>query len=209
MKKIGKRVYLKVSVLKKLVMRSMKKTSSPRKTKRRCWSMGSRKAGFGNVMGYSFENPANFGYNQEVKQYPQTLSQSSMVANENTNISRPDGMGLSSDQLPVNGVYRNFFGQEVPTQVPARWNFMGQPDGTLFPVGAPFQRYTNIGRRRKTTRRRRYNVPGSPCNKLRKRVCSSNPNCTYTKRGCRRRNTKKVYEGPSLASFGLHRSGFR
>jgi hypothetical protein len=67
-----------------------------------------------------------------------------------------------------------------------------------------------FGSRCKRTRRRkvrRYNVPGSPCNRLYKRVCNSNPNCTYTKRrGCRRRNgTVKgglVYEGPSFASFG-------
>jgi len=62
-----------------------------------------------------------------------------------------------------------------------------------------------FGRRRP----RRYNVPGSPCNKLRKRVCRSNPNCVYAKRrGCRRRNGTKtlglVYEGPSLA-FGRRR----
>jgi len=54
-------------------------------------------------------------------------------------------------------------------------------------------------------RLRRYNVSGSPCNKLRKRVCRSSPNCSYTKRGCRRRSGTKsgamVYEGPSLA-FG-------
>ena len=69
-----------------------------------------------------------------------------------------------------------------------------------------------FGARKRSTRRksttRRYNVPGSPCNRLRKRVCHSNPNCSYTKRGCRRRSgTAKggmVYEGPSLA-FGRRR----
>ena len=53
--------------------------------------------------------------------------------------------------------------------------------------------------------KKRYNVPGSPCNLKPKRVCRSNPNCTSTKRGCRRRKgTKKgpIYEGPSLAGFG-------
>ena len=43
------------------------------------------------------------------------------------------------------------------------------------------------------------------CQGLRKKVCQSNPNCTYTKRGCRGRSgTVKgglVYEGPSL-QFG-------
>jgi len=62
---------------------------------------------------------------------------------------------------------------------------------------------------RRKVRRRRYNVPGSPCNRLTKRRCSGNPNCTYTKRGCRRRKgtAKKgvVYEGPSIA-FGRRKS---
>ncbi len=63
-----------------------------------------------------------------------------------------------------------------------------------------------FGRKRKSTRkhrvRRRYNVPGSACNGLRKSVCQSNPNCAHTRRGCRRRGgtaTKGVvYEGPSM-----------
>ena len=57
-------------------------------------------------------------------------------------------------------------------------------------------------------RRRRYNVAGSACNKLKKRVCQSSPNCSYTRRGCRRRSGTKsgamVYQGPSLA-FGKRR----
>lgn len=70
------------------------------------------------------------------------------------------------------------------------------------------------GRRRKTrrVRRRRYNVAGSGCNKLKKRICRSNPNCTYTRRGCRRRKgtaTKGVvYQGPSL-QFGKRRRQVR
>ena len=56
--------------------------------------------------------------------------------------------------------------------------------------------------------RRRYNVKGSPCNKLRRNVCKSSPNCSYTKRGCRRRKGtrgKVVYEGPSLSAFDKRR----
>ena len=60
----------------------------------------------------------------------------------------------------------------------------------------------------KKRRVRRYNVKGSPCNKLRKRICSGNANCTYTKRGCRRKNgTVKnglVFYGPNL-QFGRRR----
>lgn len=54
---------------------------------------------------------------------------------------------------------------------------------------------------------KRYNVQGSMCNKKPKKVCQSMPNCSYTKRGCRRRAGTKsgamVYEGPSLARFGF------
>ena len=234
------------------------------------WSFGRRHKGRKNRFGQegsTFSNPANFGYNQPVEQYPQSLSQSSMVSNEKMNSSRPEGMALSPDQLSTYGVYHDFFGQDVPTQIPANYNFMGQPDGTLYPVGGPFYRYTtpvSFGKKmyRKTNRsacsrlkkakcnhspmcsyvkgrgcrrksakkspgyvmsgdedlgsygdeagisffgRRRYNVTGSPCNRLRKKVCRSNPNCSYTKRGCRRRTGTKtkglVFEGPSLA-FG-------
>jgi hypothetical protein len=60
--------------------------------------------------------------------------------------------------------------------------------------------------------RRRYNVKGSGCNRLKAKKCRSSPNCTYTKRGCRRRagtvsrkgRRKAVYEGPSL-EFGRRR----
>jgi hypothetical protein len=59
-------------------------------------------------------------------------------------------------------------------------------------------------------RRRKYFVEDSACNRHRKSVCQSMPNCTYTKgRGCRRRaGTVKgglVYQGPSLAAFGKRR----
>ena len=217
MKRGGRRVYRKVSILKKLLAKKMRKIKkmrkhrkvSKRKVHRRGMEFGSlrksRKSRFGEE-GSLFSNPANFGYNQPVQQYPQTLSQSSMVSNEKMNPSRPEGMGLPPDQLPVYGVYRDFFGQDVPTQIPANYNFMGQPDGTLYPVGAPFQRYTtpvSFGKKK------RYNVTGSPCNRLKKKVCRSNPNCSYTKQGCRRRSGTKsrelVYEGPSLA-YGRRRS---
>ena len=58
--------------------------------------------------------------------------------------------------------------------------------------------------RRKTVRksRRRYNVAGSPCNIKKRADCRSNPNCTYTRRGCRRRSGTKTgglrYSGPML-----------
>ena len=43
--------------------------------------------------------------------------------------------------------------------------------------------------RRRSTKRR-YNVAGSPCNKLRKGACKTS-GCTYSKRGCRRSATYK------------------
>jgi hypothetical protein len=57
-------------------------------------------------------------------------------------------------------------------------------------------------------KKRMYNVKGSPCNRLTKRICKGNANCTYTKRGCRRRSgtvkDKLVYYGPNL-QFGKRR----
>jgi hypothetical protein len=47
------------------------------------------------------------------------------------------------------GVYRPFFTEQVPTQVgPNGIGFMGQPDGSLYPVGGPFSKYSSFGRRR-------------------------------------------------------------
>ena len=209
MKKGGKRVYRKTSVLKKLLRRKMKKMKKARKHRkvhrRRAAGFGRRRRRSGFGMGSPFLNPDNYGYNQKVQQYPQTLSQSSSVVDSKSNLTRPEGMTVDSANVPVYGVNREFFGQKVPTQVPANWNFMGQPNGSLYPVGAPFYGYTkpinSFGKKLK-----RYNVSGSGCNGLKKRVCHSNPNCTYTKRGCRRRSGTKtkglVYEGPSLSSFG-------
>jgi len=201
MKKGGRKVYRKVSVLKKLLARKMRKhKKSNRKVHRRSRRVARRGMGFGSSMGSAFIQPANYGYDQKVQQYPQLLSQSSQVSNAQMNLSRPEGMALAEAVLPVYGVYRDFFGQDVPTQLPANYNFMGQPDGTLFPVGAPFQAYkTPIA---SFGKKKRYNVKGSSCNKLTKKTCSSNPNCSYTKRGCKRRKgtaTKGlVFEGPSL-----------
>ena len=63
--------------------------------------------------------------------------------------------------------------------------------------------------KRVTKRTRRYNVARSPCNSLKKHVCWSNPNCSYTIRGCKRRYgtaTKGVvFEGPALQFGRLHR----
>ena len=214
MKKGGKRVYRKISVLKRLLARKIKshrkkskshrkKSKSHRKKPRRCWSMG-RRSRFGEVAGYSFENPLNYGYNQPDKQYPQTLSQSSTVVNEQMNNSRVEGLTLEKSQVPTYGVFREFFGQDVPTQVPPNWNFMGQPDGSLFAVGSPMQRYTkpinSFGKKNKKTR-------ASACVKLSESRCGSNPNCNYTKNGCRQRkgtlSGNVVYQGPQLA-FGRY-----
>jgi hypothetical protein len=63
-----------------------------------------------------------------------------------------------------------------------------------------------FGKPRKSARRkikRRYNVPGSPCNRLRKNKCRSKRGCAHTKRGCRRAKGilgGSIYEGPMLPS---------
>ena len=205
MKKGGKRVYRKVSMLKKLLkkflkkkMHKIKKARKVRKTTHR------RRMGFG-ADGYEFTKPANYGFDQTVQQYPGTLSQTISTITAKNNISRPEGFSFEDGQIPAYGVFRDFFGEAVPTQVPPNYNFMGQPNKSLMPVGAPFQRYTKPN---SFGKKRRYNVAGSACNKLKRKTCRSNPNCSYTRRGCRRRTGTKggsvVYEGPSLA-FGKRR----
>jgi hypothetical protein len=193
------------------------------------------------------------------------------------NLQRPEGMKLSTDELPINGVCRQFFNECVPTQIAPEWNFMGQEDGTYIGTGYPYYNgapKVSFGKKKRPYRkssknacsnlnrkscksspmckyvtgrgcarkhvkktdsgyhlsgdddigsyneeagidfgfgkrligRKRYNVMGSGCNHLSKRVCASSPNCSYTKRGCRRRAGTKskglIYEGPSLAQFG-------
>ena len=205
MKKGSRRVYRKVSILKKLLkkkMRKVRKTTSRKTRKTRRKFCRRRRTGFG-LDGSVFTKPDNFGYNQQVQQSPGTLSQTISTVNENNNLSRPEGFTFQDGQLPAYGVFRDFFGESVPTQVPPNYNFMGQSDGSLMPVGAPFQRFTTPNSFGKKLRR--YNVAGSACNSLKKRVCQSSPNCSYTRRGCRRRKGTKsgdmVYEGPSL-QFG-------
>jgi hypothetical protein len=209
-----KRARSLVKKLKKLKKRAAsfgrrRKMSHRLKSMRRRRSRSTRYVAFGNVMGSPFEQPANGGYNQPVKVTQQTLSQTSSVVNNKTNSSRPGALQLPAGPGDLYGVTREFFGQQVPTQTPPEWNYMIQPDGSYYPVGAPFYGYkTPFASAFGKKPRRRYNVKGSACNHLNRRICSANPNCTYTMRGCRRRSgTVKgglVFEGPSL-QFGKKR----
>jgi len=165
-KKVGrKRVYKSISVLKKQLRR--KRTIKRRKA-RKSVKKGSRKVRktrkvrrfrFGEAA--SAANPANYGYNNPVPQAPGVLSQSSQVVTEANNINRPPGFGLDAASIPTYGVYRPFFTENVPTTVGPSWNFMGQPDGGLYPVGGPFNRYTSFGKRRKGRRAMFGNTCGS------------------------------------------------
>ena len=209
----GKRVYKNIKFLKKeclkkarALLKRLKKSKIHRGHKSVRRKSSRRRSGFGeSAMAYPFEQPGNFGYNQPVKQAQQTLSQSSaVVANEKANDSRPESMKLQSSSVPVNGVYRDFFGQQVPTQPPPEWNYMGQPDGSLYAVGAPFYRYKNPIAAFGKKARDRSSKGSSQCSGLSQRICNGNPKY----RGCRRKAgtaTKGVvYEGPSL-QFGRRR----
>jgi hypothetical protein len=92
---------------------------------------------------------------------------------------------------------------------------MGNPGGNIFipdqeiaPTmggifGADADSFTAFGRRRRCRSRRaprRYNVVGSPCNRLRRGKCAAS-GCSYTKRGCRRKATYKLRG----MSFGARR----
>ena len=154
-KKVGKkRVYKKVAVLKKQLKRKMKNVRKSKKTvgkgKKKSVKKKTvrRRFHFGNAA--TFSQPTNYGYNQKVEQAPGVLSQSSQVVTPANNINRPPGFGVDPSQLPIYGVYRPFFTEQVPTMVgPNSIGFMGQPDGSLFPVGGPFSAYTSFGKRRR------------------------------------------------------------
>jgi hypothetical protein len=200
-KHVGKKkVYRAIGLLKRLCAKKAKRMHKTHKIKcvRKC-RRGRRSMGFGytsgSLMGAPFQSPSNYGYNQPVIQSQQTLSQ--------TNTS--------------SGVNREFFGQQVPTQLPPNWDFMGQPGGQPpVAVGSPFYEYatpiSSFGSRRggrkcapRRPRYRKYNVPGSPCN-LTMEQCKTYPgsvNCQYVKyRGCRRRPKQLSYPWDSMNPSG-------
>ena len=152
-----KRMYKKVSVLKKLVAKKMRKIKRSKRSKKSKRS-GTRKhirrtvrfSGFGDAA--PFSNPGNFGYNQPVVQNQGILNQSSSIVTEANNINRPAGLGLPGEFVPTYGVYRPFFGEQVPAVIgPNSIGFMGQPDGSMFAVGSPFVSYKKpaFGRRKR------------------------------------------------------------
>ena len=112
---------------------------------------GKKRSRFGNVASSSspFTPPSNYGYNQKVQQTPGVLSQSSQVVTPISNSNRPDGLQLGEGSIPTYGVYRPFYTEKTPAIVPPQWGFMGQPDGSLFPIGGPFSRYTKFGKKRR------------------------------------------------------------
>ena len=156
-RKVGRhRVYKSTTVLKRQLRRKMKSRKSKKKSSKKGKSRRTvRRFRFGNTSTNAsvFTPPANYGYNQKVEQAQGVLSQSSQVVTPANNINRPPGFGVDPASLPLYGVYRPFFTEQVPTQVgPNSIGFMGQPDGTLYPVGGPFSKFTSFGKRR----RRRY-----------------------------------------------------
>ena len=116
---------------------------------------GVRRTRFGNVASTAASTlpVSNYGYNNSVPKAAGVLSQSSQVVTEANNMNRPPGFGVDPSQLPIFGVYRPFFTENVPTTVGPSWNFMGQPDGSLFPVGGPFNKFTKFGKKRRGGRK--------------------------------------------------------
>lgn len=161
-KKVGKRrVYKSISTLKKQLRR--KKTIKRRKAHKRV-KKNVRKSRRRSVrrrfrFGESAASAApvqNYGYNNPVPQAAGVLSQSSQVVTADNNKNRPPGFELDGASVPTFGVYRPFFTENVPTTVGPSWNFMGQPDRSSYPVGGPFSRYTQFGKRRRGRKSRMY-----------------------------------------------------
>jgi hypothetical protein len=222
LKRGSKRVFKSEKLILKQIKRKMRKMRKSRKSRksrktrktRRVRRVRRSRFGFGQLRGSEYiKDVPGYGYNMPVVQKAGIPSQSSeLVMNGMANSSRPNGFKLDDQYVPTYGTYAAFFDQAVPRVIPPNWQFMGQPDGSSVALGSPFYRYTSesgFGKRRK-----RYFIEDSSCNRHRKSVCKSMPNCTYTKgRGCRRRKgTVKgglVYEGPSLAAFGKRRRMLR
>jgi hypothetical protein len=165
-KKVGsKRVYRKLSLLRKLIKKKTKKSKRSkrsRKVHRRKSSFGRIKSRFqfGSAAEFTNAGPSNYGYNQKAMQKPGILNQSSQIVfDQAANDARPPNMRVPSDtKLPIYGVARPFFVDDVPTQVAPEWTGMGQPDGSIYNIGGPFVGYSkpaSYGRRRRSTRRRR------------------------------------------------------
>jgi hypothetical protein len=151
-KRGSKRVYKKVSVLKKLLAKKLRKLK--KKPRRKTHKVKLRFSSFGNAAPFNNKTDG-FGYNQPVVQNQGTLNQSSSIVTANNNINRPSGLGLPGEYVPTYGVYRPFFGEKVPAVIgPQSIGFMGQPDGTLYPVGAPFVSYKTPASFGKRFRRR-------------------------------------------------------
>jgi hypothetical protein len=145
-----KRVYKKISVIRKEIKRKMRKAKKAKKARKskktRKVRRTRRRHGFGSfgLMGAPFSNKGDdgYGYNQKVIQLPETVAQTSSVVTAANNIQRPPGM-VVSDLPPggINGTYARFFNDQVPTVVPPNWNFMAQPDGSFVAPGGPFYGY--------------------------------------------------------------------
>ena len=155
MKRGSKRVYKSLKVLKKQIAKAKKKHRRGRKVSPRKRKVTRRRFAFGNAA--PFTKSENFGYNEAVKINQGSLPQSISIVTSENNSARPEGFQLDSDSVPTFGTYAPFFGQQVPRVIgPNSIGFMGQPDGSMMPVGAPFERYTTpaFGKRRAVRRRR-------------------------------------------------------
>lgn len=142
-KKVGKKkVYRTTKAIKRDIKRRMAKRHAKKHSKKHSKRVVRRsRFRFGSG---AFVNPPNFGYNQPVGVAQGILDQSvSVVPDAAMNATRPPGFGLSPSDVPTYGTNRPFFTQDVPVPTPPNWYFMGQPDGSLYPVGGPFNRYSS------------------------------------------------------------------
>jgi hypothetical protein len=140
-----KKVYKTLKVLKKECLKKIKvlkkkySRKSTRKSTRKTSTRSTRRvsrlrrgARFGSSLvntssKYSTVDPTNgYSSSQGVYQYP----------------------GVNIQSTTPNGVYKDFFGANVPSVLPAEWNYLKQPDGSSVAVGSPFSSY--FGRRRKS-----------------------------------------------------------
>ena len=147
-KRGSKRLYKSKKLLKKQILAKMKinvrKIRKARKLRKARKTRKVRRNRFGSSgLDGPFENVIpGYGYNRPVVQKPGINGQSSeWVSSITSNMSRPKTFQLEDKYIPTLGTSKKFFNQDVPSVLPPRWQFMGQPDGTEFPLGYPFYRY--------------------------------------------------------------------
>ena len=132
-------------------MRKMRKSTRKVRSTRRSTRRNTRRKNRFGMAGYFSASTPGYGYSNDVDQMRGVLGQSTEYVTLKNNKDRSHNVSydkrnislmLDPKDLPVKGTYKDFFGQQVPSTIGPRWNFMAQPGGKpMVAVGTPFSAY--------------------------------------------------------------------